>query len=311
VAVAGEESMNPSRIIGAGLSGLIAAHAWPNVPVIEESREFNVHRALLRFRSDAVARLTGIDFKKVLVRKGVWWRGAYRSPTIALANEYSLKVLNMILGDRSIWNLDPVERWIAPEDFQERLVNHVGKRIRFGTSDDFKGGRDTPFVSTAPMPVALNVLGIHNTILFNRAAIDVTRYRVPRCNAHQTVYFPDLDIAVYRASITDDVLIIERIVNKKIAMEDEHVINVAFGIRIADLEPLGRTSMEFGKIVNLPDARRKTLMFMLTHEHGLYSLGRFAQWRNILLDDVVKDIHTIKKLMASGGAGYELNMTRA
>jgi hypothetical protein len=302
--------MNPSRIIGAGLSGLIAAHAWPNVPVIEESRKFNVHRALLRFRSDSVARLTGIDFKKVLVRKGVWWRGAYRPPTIALANEYSLKVLDMILGDRSIWNLEPVERFIAPEDFQERLVDHVGSRLRLGTTDDFKGNK--PFVSTAPMPVALNVLGLaHSETKFIRAAIDVTRYRIPRCNAHQTVYFPDLDLAVYRASITDDVLIIERIVNKKIAMEDEHAINVAFGIRIADLEPLGRTSMEFGKIVNLDDARRKQLMFMLTHEHGLYSLGRFAQWRNIILDDVVRDIGIIKKLLASGGAGYELNMARA
>ncbi len=85
--------MNPSRIIGAGLSGLIAAHAWPTAPVFEALPEAQPHRALLRFRSDNVARLTGIEFKRVTVRKGLFWRGEYRTPTIALANAYSLKVL--------------------------------------------------------------------------------------------------------------------------------------------------------------------------------------------------------------------------
>ncbi len=117
--------MNPSRIIGAGLSGLIAAHAWPSVPIVEAQSEPQPHKALLRFRSNAVSQLTGIEFKKVLVRKGLYSEGEYKPPTIALANQYSRKVLGRILGDRSVWNLDPVERWIAPENFQERLLDNV------------------------------------------------------------------------------------------------------------------------------------------------------------------------------------------
>jgi hypothetical protein len=31
-------------------------------------------------------------------------------------------------------------------------------------------------------------------------------------------------------------------------------------------------------------------------------IGRFATWRNILLDDVVDDIAVIKRLMRHGGA---------
>ena len=57
-----------------------------------------------------------------------------------------------------------------------------------------------------------------------------------------------------------------------------------------------------GKIVPLPDAARKRLLFRLTHEHGIYSLGRFATWRNVLLDDVVNDIAVIKRLARSGDA---------
>lgn len=294
--------MNPSRIIGAGLSGLIAAHAWPSVPVVEASAEPKPHRALLRFRSDAVARLTGIEFKKVLVRKGLWSYGAYREPTIALANAYSQKVLGRILGDRSIWNLEPVERWIAPEDFQERLLDNVRARVTFGSPDDFMGS--APLVSTAPLPVVLNALGIayKSDTQFVRAMIEVKRYRVPRCDAHQTIYFPDPDIGLYRASITGDVLIVESMINQSADFAD--ILNTAFGINLSQCQSLGKVNQEFGKIVSLPDTRRRVLLFNLTADHGIYSLGRFAQWRNILLDDVVNDIQVIKKLMNTDS--YEL-----
>ncbi len=293
--------MTPSRIIGAGLSGLIAAHAWPSVPVIEAQKEPQPHRAVLRCRSEAVSQLAGIAFKKVLVRKGLWSRGEFRAPTIALANAYSDKVLGRILGDRSIWNLDPVERWIAPENFQEQLLHNVGKRVTFEAPDDMCG--DKPFISTAPMPVALNALDIAHEFTFERSPIDVQRYRVPRCNAHQTVYFPDTELNLYRASLTGNVLIVESVATIK-WMPCADQIDGAFGIRLSDCEPLGRVSQEYGKIVSLPDAARRALMFELTSEHGLYSLGRFAQWRNILLDDVVNDIHVIKKLLATDS--YEL-----
>lgn len=295
--------MKPSRIIGAGLSGLIAAHAWPNVPVIEAAPASSPHRALLRFRSQNVANITGIEFRKVLVRKGLWSGGAFAAPTIALANSYSLKVLGRVMGDRSIWNLDPVERYIAPEDFQLRLLSNVSSRVVFEAEDDMRG--DRPFISTAPMPVALNALGIEHVCSFIRSPIDVRRYRVPNCDAHQTVYFPDAGTNLYRASITGDVLIVESVASASgDPVEDAAIISGAFGIFTGDCEPLGRVSQEYGKIINLPDAHRRHLMYRLTTEHGLYSLGRFAQWRNILLDDVVNDIHIIKKLLATDS--YEL-----
>jgi len=286
--------MSPSRIIGAGLSGLIAAHAWPNAPIIEALPAPEPHRALLRFRSDKVAQLTGVEFKRVLVRKGLWSRGQYRLPTIALANNYSVKVVGRVTGDRSIWTLEPVERWIAPEDFQDRLLDHVRARTTFGASDDMQG--DKPFISTAPMHATLRTLGICTNANFDRSAIEVQRYRVPRCDANQTVYFPDRDTSLYRASITGDILILE---STKGVVNFGELVSSAFGIDFDECVPLDRATQKFGKIVGLPDAQRRSLMFKLTSEYGLYSLGRFAQWRNILLDDVVQDINVIKKLMAS------------
>lgn len=294
---------NPSRIIGAGLSGLIAAHAWPRVPIVEALSEPQPHRALLRFRSDVVANLTGIPFRKVLVRKGLWSRGKFVAPSIALANAYSRKVLGgRVIGDRSVWSLDPVERWIAPDNFQEQLLHHVMDRVTFNVADDMKVKDDRPFISTAPMLVALGTLGIKTPFSFQRWPIAVQRFLVPNCDVHQTIYFPDDGFSLYRASITGDVLIVESIgVENDTHPED---LEAAFGMRLDGCVSLGNVRQNYGKIINLPDAERRALLFKLTNEHGLYSLGRFAQWRNILLDDVALDIKVIKHLLATDR--YEL-----
>jgi hypothetical protein len=289
----------PFRIVGAGLSGLIAAHAWPGVPIIEAAPEPRPHRALLRFRSENVAHITGIEFRRVLVRKGLWSGGAFRRPTIALANAYARKVLGRVIGDRSIWNLAPVERWVAPEDFQERLLDNVRSRVLFDAPDDLRG--DRPFISTVPLPAALQTLGIDfEEDEFVRAPIDVRRYRVANCDAHQTVYFPDEDLNLYRASITGDVLILESVAGQFDHLRIAEVIMDVFDIHLlSECAPLGSVKQEYGKIISLPDVRRRAILFELTTRHGLYSLGRFAQWRNILLDDVVNDVHVIKKLLQS------------
>ena len=42
---------------------------------------------------------------------------------------------------------------------------------------------------------------------------------------------------------------------------------------------------------------RKELIHRLSMEANVYSLGRFATWRNILLDDVVEDARRIQRMM--------------
>jgi hypothetical protein len=269
------------------------------------------HRALLRFRSDAVARLTGIEFTKVKVRKGIWHEGAFHAPSIALANMYAQKVAGgALVGDRSIWNVEAVERWVGPDDLYEQLLQNVGKRVSWGQPFDWAAhallSPTYPIVSTAPLPITAKALGlVANDVVFPRAPIKVMRQKLWRANVYQTVYFPEPESPLYRASITGDTLICEYMASWKGDIADSwpDVIN-AFGLN-PHLTPDGEiVEQQYGKIAPVHDAQRRELLFRMTQQHRVYSLGRFATWRNILLDDVVQDVDVIKRLMRNDGYAH-------
>jgi len=292
-------------IVGAGLAGLLAAHAWPTARIIEMSPFANPrHQALLRFRSDAVSKLTGIEFKKVLVRKGIFFRDEFVEPNARVCNLYAQKVIGQI-AERSIWNLTPAERYIAPEDFYEQLIESVGQRIQWGVKFKPELQGDDPVISTIPMFLMLQHYGhpLKKCLpddAFVRKSITVKRWRIPNSDVYQTIYFPDHDTPTYRASIIGDMLIAERVAEW--GAEEEYrplkVIGRAFGLKqTAQLIPLVDHEQAYGKLAELEEVTRKTLLFELTARHNIYSLGRFATWRNIMLDDVVNDIAMIKRLM--------------
>ena len=288
------------RIVGAGLAGLIAAHAWPGAEVFERSaRPEQGHKALLRFRAEQVSALTGIDFRRVTVRKALWSGGEFVQPNIAHANAYSAKVIGRVLNDRSIWHLDPVERWVAPEDFYARLIRNVGDRVQWGKDVSLPEltAQGHTVVSTIPLSHSLRMCGeeFGDDLTFQSASITVRRYRVIGCDVFQTIYFPQPGTPLYRASITGDLLIAESIGNEPDDGERQ-VLEYAFGLH-RRLIPIETARQRFGKIAPIPDATRRALLLQLTERHGIYSLGRFATWRNILLDDLVHDIAVIKRLI--------------
>jgi hypothetical protein len=292
-------------IVGAGLAGLIAAHAWPRATVMEVAPQPAAsHRALLRFRTDAVSTLTGVPFKQVRVNKSVWFRGRHGAADIRTANMYTQKVLGSLVGDRSIWNTTPVDRYVAPESLYEQLIESVGPRLLWGTAADYEamGATRQLLVNTAPLPVVLDALHVNYEQEFRRAPIAVARYRVPGANVFQTVYFPTHEHSVYRASITGDLLIVEH------AGEDHNGdwlddVLMAFGLNHADF--IDFNSQRYGKIVDVDPAWRKQNLLSLTTHFNIYSLGRFATWRNILLDDVVHDITVIKAMVRNTGGDYD------
>jgi hypothetical protein len=298
--------MTTHTIIGAGLTGLIAAHAWPDAEVWErESQPRQMHNALLRFRSNAIAALTGIPFREVQVRKGIWSEGAFCAPNICLANLYSRKVLGRTLS-RSIWNLEPVQRFIAPEDFYARMVERVGQRIKWGCEvgncpEHLPSGG---VVSTVPLPALLKLLArdLSAVLDFHYAPITVDLFRVlPGCDVYQTVYFPDPNTALYRASITSDLLIAEYSTpsenSKRWARHSGLYFSEVFGVPAPQY--LSTSEQRYGKIAPVDDAVRRALLARITQEYGIYTLGRFATWRNLLLDDLVKDIDVINRLQRS------------
>jgi len=292
---------NSPTIVGAGLAGLVAAHAWPQAPVFEASAAPRAgHKALLRFRTDAVSHLVGIEFRKVRVHKGIWADGAFQAPSILWANNYAQKVLQgRLRGDRSIWEIDPVERFIAPDNLYEQLIDAVGNRVRWDSPVDFADSK-SPIISTAPLTVVLKALNIAAPVEFPRASIRVVRWKISNCDVFQTTYFPEPWLNVYRASITGDKLIVESV--GELTEDDTYEVGRAFGIRLEENQFLESIDQKYGKIASIDDAVRKQLLFTLTHNHNIYSLGRFATWRNILLDDVVNDVVAIKRLLKTNSA---------
>lgn len=302
----------PQAIIGAGLAGLLAGHAFPGVPILEAADEATLaraeHKALLRFRSEAVSLLTGLPFRRVRVRKGIWSEGEFRHPNVRLANLYARKCLDRVVGERSIWNLEAVDRWIAPEEFPAILRAAMHSRIVYGSEFDFAalasrrsiGLPLAPVINTSPLIRVADALLAPGTVpLLARAPIWTLRYRLPLADVHQTVYFPDHTSGTYRASMTGDVLIVEmRTAPEDLDVEDElAMVCCAFGIEPEGLEPLSSSATRYGKIVALPDDERKAILAELTSGYGVYSLGRFATWRNVLLDDVVADADIIRRMI--------------
>lgn len=304
-------------IIGAGFAGLLAAHAWPAAQIIEAAPgPKQMHNALLRFRSDAVARLTGVEFRRVTVRKGIWFEGGFVPPNPRVGNLYARKVLGRV-AERSIWNLEAADRFIAPEDFYDQLISAVGDRVKWGEKfNTLERPNASPVISTAPLPVMLAQCPVtpelQSKVKCARTPIRVRRWRVPGADVFQTVYFPDVDTSVYRASITGELLIVEEIISPTDCVPADlgHVskalnysVEEAFGLdEGVDCQFLDCVEQSYGKVEELSAAVRKQVLFELTTRHGIYSLGRFATWRNILLDDVVDDIAVIKRLLKTGSA---------
>jgi len=273
----------------------------PREQIIERAAEpVETHRAVLRFRTPTIGELTGIEFRPVTVRKGVWYNDGFRAPDIRLANMYSRKALGALI-DRSIWRTESVTRWIAPETFYDQLIEQMRDRITWNCEWGYNKDYSLPVISTAPLPLVAEQVGVTHEMDFRYAPITVVRFRVPHADVYQTVYYPTPDHALYRASITGSLLICEFAGNS--AGDTRWVGDVSRSFALNDVDFIstekGAHHQSYGKIAPVPEELRRELLHRLTAHYGIFSVGRFATWRNILLDDVVHDIAVVRRLIKS------------
>lgn len=298
-------------IAGAGLAGLIAGCMFPRAQIAEAApAPTAAHRALLRFRSDAVSQVTGIPFQQVSVQKAVFWRGSYVAPDLRLANLYSHKVTGRLMN-RSILDTAPVTRWVAPETLHEQLVERCHGRLNYGCPVQGIRQGTIPLLSTVPMPTAIELWldGEPSALQFDRAPIMVHRFRIANAELNQTVYLPDPETSTYRVSVTGSLLIAESMLGTAASpMIDPQSFAKMLGAGSAtDIVPIDTVEQRFGKIVPIDAKVRRAVIHRLTTQAGVYSVGRFATWRNILLDDVVNDLQVIR-LMIQQDDAYALHM---
>lgn len=295
------------------MAGLLAGNTLRRFdPIVHEAQGElpNNHAALLRFRSEIASHATHIPFKKVQVQKLISHAGQiYDKPNLKLGNMYSQKVTKKVLG-RSINNLDPVERFIAPPDYISQMSK--GVNIKYDSkltmevleqAREFKDKQD-PIVSTIPMPILMDIVDWPNKPEFKFSTIWSVwgKIKKPEMDIYHTIYYPDYTDPYYRLSITGDQFIAEYIEDpgdpKDFHLDLIHCITREFGICDFEFESqLEVKKQEYGKLLPIDDNARKEFIMYMTDEFRVYSLGRFATWRQILLDDVVKDLKVIEQLI--------------
>lgn len=282
-------------ILGAGLNGCIAAFRFPESKIYEYLPQPTIHKAVLRFRSNKIADITGITFKEVKVHKGIVVGDSFIQPSIKASNLYSRKVTGMA-GARSIDNIEPSVRWIAPMDFHAQMLAKLHKRITV-SSDYIPNKFDEPIISTIPLPILCEKIGMESPIGPSEKAkpIYVRTIEFESADVYQTIYYPDLSNNIYRASMTGNQLIIESIA--QISSREMMRVMDHFGLTGMTHTFAQDFIQQFGKFVPMEDVRRKKLMFELTKNYGIYSLGRFATWRKLLLDDSPRDMDVIERLI--------------
>lgn len=298
------------NIIGAGLSGLLAANMLRHRAVIyERQKELpNNHSALLRFRSGVFGTALGIPFREVMMVKGIY--GDNSNP-IKNMIQYSLKVTGEARTDRSLLTgFIQEKRYIAPRDLIKTMSQGVDIRYDFLLA----GMVDAPTISTIPMPALMEILDYphRKEVEFKyKGGVNLTAV-IENCDAYATFYYPDHNSGAYRASITGDQLIIEFMdgsvqYDKGIidgSSEKHFAIYYArhFGIDPNTVHAAQVKSQAYAKILPIDDELRRDFLHWATDKHNVYSLGRYATWRpGLLLDDLVKDVTLISQWINKGG----------
>jgi hypothetical protein len=304
-------------IIGAGLAGLLAGNMLRRRPlqIVERQSQLpNNHHAVLRFRTTRVSEQVHIPFRPVTVFKSI-----DEPDPIRAAMLYARKVTGGY-EVRSLINLQPSERYIAPPNLVELMADSLD--IAYGVDGlaycapaQREKMEMSPIISTLPMSILMDALewtGARPDFKF--VAGFTVKAKIRSCDIFATRYYcADLYGNLYRASITGDQLIMEFV-----GEPDDHTYGLGFvhwvashfGIQEEDIleisEPKASRYQKLAKLSEDDAKKAQAFMHWATINYQIYSLGRFAKWQaGLLLDDVVQDVLKIERWIDASN-GYQL-----
>lgn len=315
--------MQRITILGAGMAGLLAGNMLQrpgdhegccNVTIYERQSSLpNNHSAVLRFRSDIVARALGIPFRKVSVLRAT---DQWRNP-IADALNYSMKCNGEYRSDRSVTQVDQfhVERYIAPENLIQRMEQDFlakGGRIIYDADiSDIRTFIGEPIISTIPMPAFSQLMcwDPDDLPIFKSDRGFNLSVHLHNVDAYASMYISNPNNPISRISVTGSKVIAEvpvRTDRLELIRLFESCSSFQTGIMNSGLELLGLddavwsdrlkcTEQQYQKIRKIDEKWRRNFMYDCTDKFSVYSLGRFATWRpGLLLDDLVSDVFKIR-----------------
>ena len=319
------------------LAGIMLANRGYQVEILDEKPMKQTHFALLRFKTKDIEEETGIKCEEVEIKKAIYYHGQiYNESNIKFDNLYSQKVTGKIQR-RSIGKLGIGKRYIPPVDFFDQLIDKckkLGVEVRQTPYlDDICKDKlkIAPVISTLPMP-KMHKLVHQEEIKFDFEKVVVVEFAIPNCNVNQTIYYPSnssLREPAYRISVVsnnikceiseetlkefqtyDDNFNATSFEFQKLLENLDSQIYNSFGISLPEQSVESAVQdclvngvetvikeQKFGKISPLNEQLRHSIIYNLTKQYGIYSLGCFSCWRQIMLDDVVKDVKSIENLL--------------
>ena len=173
-------------------------------------------------------------------------------------------------------------------------------------------------ISTLPMPLNMKISGLADSTKYECKEICSVNFFIeePFVDVYQTIYDVDENTPFYRLSISGNEGIFEgrKEVIDALSEKDPDfnlvrlILREYFGIKDAEFTIPAKVVQPLGKIIPVDDTARRNNILNLSRERQIYSLGRFATWRQIMLDDVIGDIDVIEKIMKQDNYNKTLYM---
>lgn len=295
-------------IIGSGVAAVVATRIGASLPIVAysaapPSSAIDNHHAVLRLKDSSSATVLGCRAVRVMAHRMALHCGKLiEHSDVGANNEYSIKVYGE-LRDCSILHLGRVERYlISPPavpsgvcKFKQRLVglSLADRTLTFEDTDtrEVSSVRYRWCISTIPMPVMARLAGVPCSASFICLPIGVRRYTLhTRSSICQTLYVPSRDYQTYRITIHNQEVMVEHVISGHPYQESEVEDLIGWlGVGIKDLELVSSHIQEFGKIIPIEEMVRKRIMYQLTSKANVVSLGRYATWKSLRVEDVVED----------------------
>ena len=287
---------------------MIAAEHWPASQIYEIGSQSAQSGNFIRMRADSLASRLKLPATKVTAHSCVLSIDGdnfiYRErATPADIINYSRKVIG-ILSARSIMNCGQHTRWVFGADALLELRHRHRSRINYNAVLPASHWADPsiPVVSTAPMVVATDALGIPAPD--EDLAHPLIVYRAPVSNADislsVTLYVPSPATPVSRITLSESWLVLELASSASRAESMTQALELArqaFGLLPRELgEPQSFTQPS--KLTPQSEEAR-TILFAMSANHNVWSLGRYATARSgVLIEHLPHDCEVISKLMA-------------